>query len=252
MIDSPFDFIWRSQLDEKRFGVYVARAIDVNLDRLPVVLEFCHAQNVQLLIARCSTHELLSLQAMENAGFLLMDTLIYFEFNLHRRELPPRHDLNIRTVEPQDVDAVKELSRQAFSGYDSHYHADTKLDRLACDELYVDWAVRSCSQKELADEVFVADSKNGILGFLVLKVDKIKIADCRLYAVSRHAQKSGVGQALLIEALHWCVKKGLDAMTISTQITNIASQKACIRVGFEPYNSFYTLHKWFDKGEKYG
>lgn len=252
MTDSQLDFIWRSPLDEDRFGVCAARAIDMTSERLPAVLEFCHAQDVQFLIARCSTHELSSLQAMEEAGFRLMDTLIYFDFNLHHKALPPRRDLNVRIVQPQDVDAVKEISRQAFRGYDSHYHADPRLDRSACDELYVDWAVRSCSQKDLADEVFVADSNNGILGFLALKMDKTNIADCRLYAVSQHAQRSGVGQALLIEALHWCVKNHLDAMTISTQITNIASQKACVRVGFEPNISFYTLHKWFEKGEKHG
>jgi len=252
MIDSQFDFIWRSPLDEDRFGVSVARAMDMTSEKLPAALEFCRVQGVQFLIARCSTRELLSLQAMEESGFRLMDTLMYFDFNLHHKTLPPRRDLNVRIVQPQDVDAVKEISRQAFRGYDSHYHADPRLDRSACDEIYVDWAVRSCSQKDLADEVFVAESDNGILGFLALKMDKTKIADCRLYAVSQQAQRSGVGQALLIESLHWCVKKRLASMTISTQITNIASQKACVRVGFEPYISFYTLHKWFEKGEKRG
>ncbi len=252
MTDSQPDFIWLSPLDEARFGIRTARTVDITLERLPAVLEFCRAQDVHFLIARCSTRELPSLQAMEKAGFLLMDTLVYFAFDFHHKALPPRRALSIRAVQPKDIDAVKEIARQAFRGYDSHYHADPRLDRLACDELYVDWAERACSQKGLADVVFVADSTKGILGFLAMKMDKTKVADCRLYAVSQRAQRNGVGQALLIEALHWCAANDLNVMTLSTQITNIASQKACVRVGFEPWISFHTLHKWFDKGQNYG
>ena len=202
MTDTRPDFIRLSPLDETRFGIRTARAEGVTLERLPTVLEFCHTQNIQMLIARCSTGDLPSLQAMEEAGFQLMDTLVYFDFDLHHKELPSRRDFNIRVVQPQDVAAVKEIARQAFRGYDSHYHADPRLDQSTCDEIYVDWAVRSCSNKDVADEVFVADSNNGILGFLAIKMDKTKVADCRLYAVSQQSQRGGVGQALLIEALH--------------------------------------------------
>lgn len=249
MNDSQLDFIWLSPLDEARFGVRTARASDITSERLPTVFEFCRVHNVRFLIVRCSTSELSSLHTMQEAGFLLMDTLSYFDFDLHRKALPLRRAMNIRTVQQQDIDTIKEIARQAFHGYGSHYHADPRLDRSACDELYVDWATRSCLQKDLADEVFVADSKDGILGFLAIKIDKAKSADCRLYAVSQQAQRNGVGQALLIEALYWCVANDLAVMTISTQVTNIASQKACIRVGFEPCFSSYTFHKWIDKGE---
>jgi GNAT superfamily N-acetyltransferase len=240
-----------SPLDEARFGVRTARAMDITVDQLPEVLEFCDHQEVQFLIARCSTREFTTLQAMENAGFLIMDTLVYFYFDLLRKTLPERRQVSIRTVRPQDAKAIADVARQAFRGYQSHYHADLQLDRSACDDLYVDWAVRSCAKKDLADEVLVAEASNEVFGFLALKSIENNEADCRLYAVSQRAQQKGIGQALLIEALHWCKSNGLNGLMISTQITNIASQKSCIRVGFEPYDSFHTFHKWFYKGGKY-
>jgi len=240
-----------SPLDEARFGVRTARAMDVTADQLPEIFEFCSYQNVQFLIARCSTRELNTLQAMESAGFLIMDTLIYFYFDLLRKTLPERRQVTIRSVRPQDIEVIADVARQAFRGYESHYHADLRLDRSACDDLYVDWAVRSCTQKDMADEVLVAEANNEVFGFLALKSTGNNEADCRLYAVSHQTQRKGVGQALLIEALYWGKSKGLNALMISTQITNIASQKSCIRVGFEPYCSFHTFHKWFHKDGKH-
>jgi GNAT superfamily N-acetyltransferase len=241
-----------SPLDEARFGVRTARAMDVTADQLPEILEFCNDQEVQFLIARCSTREFATLQAMERAGFLIMDTLVYFYFDVLRKTLPERHQVSIRTIRPQhdDIEAIADVARQAFRGYESHYHADLRLDRSACDDLYVDWAVRSCTQKDLADEVLVAEANNEVFGFLALKSIENNEADCRLYAVSQRTQQKGIGQALLIEALYWCKSNGLNALMISTQITNIASQKSCVRVGFEPYSSFHTFHKWFSTGGK--
>jgi GNAT superfamily N-acetyltransferase len=240
-----------SPLDEARFGVRTARAMDITADQLPEILGFCNHQDVQFLIARCSTREIATLQMLESAGFLIMDTLVYFYFDLLRKTLPERRQVSIRTIRPQDTEAIADVARQAFRGYESHYHADLRLDRSACDDLYVDWAVRSCTQKDIADEVLVAEANNEVFGFLALKSIENNEADCRLYAVSRSAQQNGVGQALLIEALHWCKSNGLNTLMISTQITNIASQKSCIRVGFEPYCSFHTFHKWFHKGGKH-
>ena len=240
-----------SPLDEARFGVRTARAMDITADQLPEILEFCSHQDVQFLIARCSTRDSATLQVMESTGFLIMDTLVYYYFDLFRKNLPERRQVSIRTIRPQDIEAIADVARQAFRGYESHYHADLQLDRSACDDLYVDWAVRSCTQKDMADEVLVAEVNNEVFGFLALKSIENNEADCRLYAVSQNTQQKGVGQALLIEALYWCKSKGLNALMISTQITNIASQKSCVRVGFEPYCSFHTFHKWFYKGGKH-
>lgn len=233
-----------SPLDENRFGVRTARAMRLRHADLPEVMEFCDRERVGLLIARCSTSDLPAVQAMEQLGCSLMDTLVYFRRSLEN--LPPRRDVHIRKAKASDVEAIREIAQQAFPGYDGHYHADTRLDRALCDDLYVDWATRSCTQPGVADEVLLAEIDGAPVGFLTLKVVEKNHSDGLLYAVVPRAQGRGVGQALLIEALHWSRERDLSGMIISTQITNLASQISWVRVGFAPWQSHYTFHKWFD------
>ena len=237
-----------SALDEARFGVRTARALSLTADLLPQVMDFCRVEHVRFLIARCSTLNLPAAQAMENLGFRLMDTLVYFRRDLLVQPLPDRREIPTHPVVPTDIEHVRQVAREAFRGYDSHYHADPRLDRAACDDLYVDWAVRSCSQKDLADEVLIADPGKKIHGFLALKILGTNDADGRLFAVIPEAQDRGIGQALLVDGLYWCREQGMQGMVISTQITNLASQVSWVRVGFTPDQSFYTFHKWFNKG----
>jgi hypothetical protein len=49
----------------------------------------------------------------------------------------------------------------------------------------------------------------------------------------------------MVNGLKLCKKQQVKRMVISTQVTNVAVQKVWCRVGFEPANSYYTLHKWF-------
>jgi len=46
------------------------------------------------------------------------------------------------------------VGRELFHGYLGRYHADDRLDRGKCDELYTSWAYCSCVSREVADEVF--------------------------------------------------------------------------------------------------
>ena len=246
MTESPTLPVEFSPLDENRFGVRTARAMNLTAHLLPQVMDFCHQHEVQFLITRCSTKDLSAVQAMQRNGFLLMDTMVYFRYDLMCTAVPERRDVDIRFVQGDDTEIVSRIASQAFHEYDGHYHADPRLNRSSCDDLYVDWALRSCTQKDLADEVLVAKLDDEVVGFLTIKLLKNQEADGRLFAVLPQAHGRGIGQALLIEALHWSKLHGLNAMVISTQITNIASQISQVRVGFYPHESFYTFHKWFD------
>jgi dTDP-4-amino-4,6-dideoxy-D-galactose acyltransferase len=236
-----------SALDEARFGLRTARAMNLSANDLPQVMDFCQDERVKFLIARCPVADLKAVHLMEGLGFHLMDTLVYFRRDLVHSPLPQRRAVSIRSITEADVDAVGEIARQSFHNYDSHYHADPRLDRPACDAIYVDWAMRSCREKNVADDVLVAEMDGIVVGFLTLKILDSGDADGRLYAVAPVMQGRGIGQALLIDALYWCRQHSLSGMIISTQITNLASQISWARVGFIPSQSFYTLHKWFEE-----
>jgi len=241
-----------SEVDSERFGVRVARA-HVVPDNLSQVLDFCVSQQIHLLIARCPTSELRAAQEMEGAGFLLMDTLVYYSFDLVRRTIPddaPR--VNVRKILPGDEAEVERVAAVAFQGYYGHYHADPRLDRGKCDEGYVSWAVRSCTLKQVATEVLVAERDNKIVGFATLRMNDPEEGEGVLFGVAPEAQGIGIYRSFMVSGMQWCKEQGVKRMIVSTQVTNVAVQKVWCRVGFEPAYSYYTFHKWFSSGVQDG
>lgn len=232
-----------SALDTRRWKAVTVVARDVTAESLPGVLAFCREQTAGFLIARCATGDLAAAQAMERAGFQLMDTLVYFSRDL-TRGLPERsNSVAIRDLAAGEAAAVRQLAARSFAGYAGHYHADARLDRRQCDEVYADWAERCCS-KEAADTVLVAADGHAIAGFVGIRLSTLE-AEVALFAVAPEAQGRGIGRALLAGALHWAAAKHAARVAISTQITNVRSQRLWTGLGFEPSRSFYTFHKWF-------
>jgi ribosomal protein S18 acetylase RimI-like enzyme len=234
-----------SEIDSERFGVRVARA-QVEGKNLSQIFDFCVAEQIKLLIARCATKELRTVQEMESRGFLLMDTLVYYNFDLTKRRIPddaPR--AHVRKFARDDTAQVETVAAAAFERYYGHYHADPRLDQRKCDEGYVSWAVRSCTSKQVATKVLVAQIDKKIVGFLTLRLNSPKEMEGLLFGVAPEGQGIGVGRSLMLNGLELCKKRQVKRMLISTQVTNVAVQKVWCRVGFEPARSYYTLHKWF-------
>ena len=100
-VNSTLPQVFLSAIDEERFGIRTAKAPRVTLDVLPLVTDFCDANNVTLLIARTLTSDLQVAQAMEREGFILMDTLVYYIRNLKKMPIAPAiGDVLIRTIRP--------------------------------------------------------------------------------------------------------------------------------------------------------
>jgi ribosomal protein S18 acetylase RimI-like enzyme len=234
-----------SEVDSERFGIRVARA-HVAAENLSQVLDFCAAKRINLLIARCATMELCTAQKMESLGFSLMDTLVYYIFDLVKRAIPddsPR--ARVRQFVPEDKPQIETVAAAAFEGYYGHHHADSRLDRSKCDEGYVSWAVRSCTSKQVAAEVLVAERDNKIIGFVTLRLNTPEVGEGVLFGVAPEEQGIGIGRSLIVDGLEWCKEQQAKRMVISTQVTNVAVQKVWCRVGFEPAHSYYASHKWF-------
>jgi GNAT superfamily N-acetyltransferase len=236
-----------STLDEERFGVKTAKSKNFTWHEIPEILAQCYQNHVQLLIARCPTLDLKTAQELEKQGFLLMDTLVYYEHNLHLKiNITLNEKILIRTILPGEAETVRALAAEAFKGYRGHYHADAKLNIHQCDDVYTSWAYNSCISKDFANEVLVAVLEDKIVGFATLRVNDPNEGEGVLFSVSPAAQGLGIYRMFTESGLLWSIRQGMKRMIVSTQITNVAVQKVWARVGFYPTSSFYTFHKWFD------
>jgi GNAT superfamily N-acetyltransferase len=236
-----------STLDEERFGVKTAKSKNFTWHEIPEILAQSYQNHVQLLIARCTTSDLKTAQELEKQGFLLMDTLVYYEHNLHLKiNITLNKKIHIRTILTGEAETVRSLAAESFKGYRGHYHADAKLNVQQCDDVYTSWAYNSCISKDFANEVLVAVLEDKIVGFATLRINDPKEGKVVLNGVLPKSQRMGIYRMLIENSLIWSIRQGMKRMIISTQITNIAVQKVWVRVGFHPTSSFYTFHKWFD------
>ena len=237
-----------STIDEEFFGVKTAKVVGLRQEDILEVLNYCETNHVKFLIARCSTTDLQTVQEMERLGFLIMDTLIYFSCSTRAKPTSvDDFEFQVRAFRPGEEDIIKSVAAEAFQGYLGHYHADSRLDAKKCDEVYTDWAYRSCLSKDFADQVLVVHLYRNIIGFGAMRINKQNEGELHLSGVVPSFQGRGVHRLIVKSFMNWCFEKGLEQMVISTQITNLASQKVWIRLGFEPRHTYYTFHKWFDQ-----
>lgn len=176
-----------------------------------------------------------------------MDTIVHYSLTLEGSEArrgEPRSDVLVRTAEPADTEAVRDIAARAFAGYASHYHADPKLDARAADEAYADWAYRSCVDRNVANEVLVAEDEGGTCGFLTLRERDPDTDEIVLNAVAPASQERGIYRALLSAALDRSSKRRQQRVVTSTQKVNVIVQHIWRSVGFEPIRSEHTYHLW--------
>lgn len=233
-----------SELDCARFGRRVAKTAPDSEAAWRDTLESCAQHGVELLIARIDSARLALAQRMEGDGARLTDVLLQFRCTRLREAAPaPVGGHRIRACLPLEADRVRELARACFRGYASHYHADARLERSACDEVYADWAYRACGDRRVADEVLLAEEDGRLLGFAALRLAG-PLAEGSLFGVAPEARGRGVQRALLAEFLAWAAHRGADRASYQTQLGNLSAQRAVLRAGFEPERSFLTFHLW--------
>lgn len=235
-----------SDIDSQRFGMKVVITKSASMNDLNTLNTFCIENDVQLSIVRILSSELAVVQKMEKDGYRLMDTLVYYAFKFAKKSIPELvSNYHLRPVNHDDVEAVSEIATASFEGYYGHYHADPNLPDVKCDEVYIDWAKKSVTSRDIADEVLVVENDNRLDAFATLRMNNKLEGEGVLFGVAPHAQGQGMYRSMMIEGMRWCKEQGAERMIVSTQITNIAVQKVWARLGFEMDHSYYTLHKWF-------
>lgn len=236
-----------SPLEEARFGCRTARAKGVTSKNLPIVLDFCRNNRIQFLIARCPVNDIQAAQDMEQEGFFLTDTLVYYTRDLTRQPIPAANGVAyVRPIQAGEEEEMMAVVVESFRGYAGHYHADQRLDKKKCDETYADWARKNCDARVSDEDFLVAEVEDRIVGFAVLKINNPDEGEWVLGGIHPDFQGRGVYQSILRRVMEWCLSKGTKRIIISTQLNNIAVQKVWARFGFEINRGYYTFHRWFD------
>jgi GNAT superfamily N-acetyltransferase len=243
----PASTVALSPLDLERFGVRTARAnLTAGADAAGM-LEWCRDQDVALLIVRCPMPLTSAIHRLESAGGRLMGILVRWTFDFDRHALPQdEHPARSRLASLDDLPAILAIARAAFQGYEGHYHADPRLDRAACDEVYVSWTERSLRTPGVADAVLLLEDDTGPLAFVTARMVDPLEGEVVLGGVRPSASGQGLYRAFLLRAMAWCRDRGARRVLVSTRLTNTAVQKVWARLGFSFVSAEATFHVWFD------
>ncbi len=230
-----------SPLDSERFGIVVARADGVSAAAVPALLSFAREHEVEMLIARCDGADQAAARALADAGLTLLETQITYRGSLGLQS----RDAGIRAGVADDALAVAELARQGFKDLAGHYHADSRLSSHACEEIYVDWALRGLAG-EAAEAFYVAEVEGRVAAFGMFTQSGAEVT-FQLSTVASWARGKGLYTACLRRGMVWGAEQGADEMIGITAHGNIPAQRNLIKAGLRPVAGTSTFHGWRDR-----
>ena len=263
-IDSP----WDSRIIGRRIGTvkHLAVASD-NPERVEILRELTNElmqplaeRGTQCVVCRVQSAELASIHALEQNGFLLMDTLLDFVFAFsatapERINLrPPNERVSIHRATPQDLQALMTMNERAFAKYFGRYHADPRIPSGAATKIYSEW-MRSAFDG-WADWILVGEVDGKIAGSGLWRValpaqgeNSPGVAYCDMVVVDPEFQGSGLGTALMSHGMD--IARGVAQYLVGpVHVCNYSIQRTLQKVGYKIFGARQSFHKWLEPDAK--
>ena len=173
---------------------------------------------------------------------LFADSLVYWRLRAGEGR-GPAPSPELRTSEPAGPAAVRALVSDIFGVYGNHYLANPLFDAAEALAGYQEWALRSSAEGEcltLEDRgAQVVGPRT--LGLATLEQDGPR-TEILLAGVISGSQGRGLYAHLLRAVEDRALARGAAEVVISTQGHNTRVQRAWARYGFEPVQTFLTVH----------
>lgn len=231
-----------SEVDTNRFGKRIYRSFPADVSDVRTIDTLAREKGIDMVIARCPVEAGRLVQALEEAGHRLMDTLVHYSgpSNAFEHAAWPHA---IRRATASDRDALRDIAEGAFTNYQGHYHADPRLDPALATLGYVDWCLSSIDKAGHA--MWVATEGQSVAGFIAVRLDD-DVSEITLNGVGSGFQRRGIYDSLVKAAGQAAFREGKSRVQVSTQLSNLAPQKVWTRNGMCLDRAFYTFHKWFE------
>jgi GNAT superfamily N-acetyltransferase len=239
---------FRNDIVSSRFGFEFGRldAAAIPMPALAAAIAGADADGFQVLSTRIDATDLRRVQALEDLGFRVMDTLVYYRLELPEgsaAQAPAERHACV-DLDSAGAGAAGAIALRAFHNYMGHYHADPRLSDEAADEAYADWVARLLLDPT-PGQIALGSAKQGhLVGFLVGRPRNPGTSEILLNATLPEEQGGGHYTALLENYVHRVAKRGDREVVISTQLQNYGVQRVWVRAGFTLYRSYHTLHRW--------
>lgn len=227
------NFSWNiDTFDSQIFGFKTAKITKVNTDsEIELLLEDFKKNDVKYATFRIPSDNYLTLQALQKAGFVVVDGILSLNANI--RDYIAAEEDKIREAKGSDIESLKNITRGLF--LTTRIYNDSFIPKNKADDFYMKW-IENSVLKKVADSVLVWEDGE-ILGYITLQ----KKGQIPLMGVSDKARGKGIGIKLVNASFKEFINWGLSTVVIETQINNIPAVRLYESCGFKTINSFFTL-----------
>jgi ribosomal protein S18 acetylase RimI-like enzyme len=213
------------------------------------VVEAATAAGLRHLSARVDAREVMTVQALEAAGFQVVDGLLRFAVEVGGPAPSSGRAVtfSVRDAVPEDIPLLRTLALHAF--VHDRFHNDPALAPGVADRLHAAW-VENAVRGGTADGVIVATAGDRIAGFFVLALDHdaqthfgFAIGTLLLIGVDEAWRRRGVALALSQAGTAWLAARGARRVEVGTQLANLAAANLYAKAGFRLVQTSISL-RW--------
>jgi len=211
-------------------------------------------RGTQCVVCKVQSNERAAIHALEQRGFLLMDTLLDFVFDFCRASIEEtntgRQDeaLKIRKAKDADLPALMAITDKVFAHYFGRFHADPQMPAGAPTRIYSEW-VRSAFAGR-ADWILVAEVDGKIAGYGIwrkaLEIEKrhsLSVAHYDLAAVDPQFQGGGLWSALMLDGMR-VARDFAQNLIGPVHVSNHPVQHILQKSGWNIAGARHSFHKW--------
>ena len=236
-----------SEIESKRFGLCIYRGQYEDFE-FEDVQKIVNGNDFDIIIVRYPTstiYEHYQLVNLDHCKAIHADSLVYYSAPLQEIEIKElRNDLEFEIVTSNSDKQLDSLVETIFSGYQNHYYANPCLPRTEIIEGYLEWAKSFALETAHGVTWLIKDRKSSNnVAFLACSFDTEKsTSELKLGGVMPECAGSGVYSDFVRYAQGFFKKMGIKTLLTSTQLQNIAVQRAWQKHGFRFDKSYETYH----------
>lgn len=198
------------------------------------------------ITCKVPTNDIESVNALERAGFFLVDTALTYTFVIGKHSLKNmNYECVLDDCKENDLDRLKTIAKESYKI--DRFHSDKTLPNELCDKYYEKWVENS--YYGFADKTLVAYYNGLPVGFETGKRRKgTPYYDLVLSAVDKNARGLGIYTSMIHYMTQHVIDlskrdESLKAILLETQVDNIPVLKAWINLGYTAESSLYVMHK---------
>jgi GNAT superfamily N-acetyltransferase len=256
------DLPWDSNIFGRRMGAlkYVVvhpdfrdqpEALEQLLDH---VIQWAIAEGVEFLLCKSYTDDQTLLYALQQKGFLLVDTLLNYVYDMRRHafdeipEPPLNSGVILRQATEDDLESLIDVAHRAFRHHFGRYNADIRISSDQATQVYEEW-IRSAIAG-YADWIIVAEVNGTLAGYSVWKKPaaserslSVKVGHYSIAAV--HPDYSGRGLFGTLTYAGMALFPDIaDCIEGPTHINNYPVQRGYTKLRWHIADAQHSFHKW--------